>query len=868
TVIALTAGILIFSVGIIIGENLMDLASLGIAITIFFLLTVIAQHYHRIDIGANLLSFMITFILLPITFFSGGGINGGSPMWFIFCLLYVSMILTGGARRFFIVANVVTAGVCYYFAYKYPEAVSTHSPKAAYQDSFISLVLVGTLVSLMVAFQIRIYMEENKRAEKQRKEIEDLNAAQNRFFSSMSHEIRTPINTIIGLNEMILREDISEEVAEDAQNVSAAGKMLLSLINDILDMSKLESGQMELSPVTYDAAEMFSEVVSMLSIRAKEKNLAFTVDIDPSMPSKLYGDEVRIKQILINILTNAIKYTKEGSVTFAVQCEYDPDSKAKAHILYEISDTGIGIRKESMPYLFTAFRRADEQLNRNIEGTGLGLSIVKQLVDLMGGNVTVNSVYTRGTKFVIELPQEIIDERPIGILTFGKRHITNERANYRQSFEAPDAKILVVDDTATNLLVVKKLLRETLVSVDTAESGAEALEKTLGESYHLIFMDHMMPEMDGVECLHLLREQTGGFCRNAKVVALTANAGSEVQTFYEKEGFDGYLVKPVTGEALERETFRLLPKELVHATSSKEQIVQESELWMMDHIQRRSIAVTTESVADLPRALIDRYHISILPHKVVTKNGIFRDGIEIETLSLLRYMADRNHVVTTSPPSPEEYELFFADVLGGANNIIHLSLSEKIQNSGYPLAIEAAGAFDNVTVIDTGHVSSGQGLFVIEACRMAAEGHTPAEIIAQMAEMKTKVHTSFIVDSLDQLARAKQVDGWIAGISKAFPLHPILIMKNGKMTLGNIYLGAREETWKKYIYDEFHGDIARIDRRLLFITYVGLSQAELAWIQTTVLAIITFDEIICQPASPAIAVNCGAGTFGLLYKEL
>ena len=334
----------------------------------------------------------------------------------------------------------------------------------------------------------------------------------------MSHEIRTPINTIIGLNEMIMREKVSDEVAEDAANIRAASNMLLHIINDILDMSKISSGQMKLTPVSYHPGNMLSDIVGMLWMRAKEKGLEFHVEISPDIPAELFGDEVRIKQILINLLNNAIKYTKKGSVTLSIQNNGITDGVAD--IMYSVTDTGMGIRKESIPYLFTAFKRVDEEQNRYIEGTGLGLSIVKELTELMGGVVTVNSVYTQGSTFVVEIPQKVTDFATIGKIDLEKKQLTNTSGEYRSSFEAPEAKVLVVDDNESNLLVVTKLLRETLVNVDTAQSGAAALELTQEKEYDVILMDHLMPEMDGIECFIRSRNRSEGSARSPRLSLL------------------------------------------------------------------------------------------------------------------------------------------------------------------------------------------------------------------------------------------------------------------------------------------------------------------------------------------------------------
>ncbi len=699
--------------------------------------------------------------------------------------------------------------------------------------------------------------------EEQRIEIEELNRAQNRFFSSMSHEIRTPINTIIGLNEMILREKVSDEVAEDAANVRAASNMLLHLINDILDMSKISSGQMKLTPAAYRPGDMLSEIVGMLWMRAREKGLEFHVEVAPDIPSELYGDEVRIKQILINVLNNAIKYTKKGSVTLSIQCNGITDGTAD--IVYSVTDTGMGIRKESMPHLFTAFKRVDEEANRFIEGTGLGLSIVKQLTELMGGTVSVNSIYTQGSTFVIAIPQKVTDYAQIGNINLEEKHKSNMSGNYNCTFEAPEARVLAVDDNESNLMVIKKLLRDTKVIVDTADSGERALEMTLENTYDVIFMDHLMPEMDGIETFRRLRNQVGGVSKESKVIALTANAGSDMRKLYSDEGFDGYIVKPVNAGELEAEVMRLLPKEKVTFTGTDSDILVNSMMWMDDRRKKRAIAITTESVADIPHKLLEKYNIAVIPHKVETKSGIFADGNEIDSDGLLDYMSD-NTFVKTHAPTVKEHENFFAKALAGANNIIHLTVSTKVNHSGYENALEGAAAFDNVTVFDTRHLSSGQGILVIEACRLAAEGLSVNEIIGRLTFMRNYVHTNFITDNLDYLARQKQVGPKLAMVFKAIMCHPVLNMRNGRMSAKEFYFGVKNKAWKKYI-SSCLANVSDIDLSALYITYVGLTKKEIDYIVETVESKAHFENVFITKASPAIGVNCGPGTFGLLYKR-
>ncbi len=737
---------------------------------------------------------------------------------------------------------------------------------AAFNESNLADFLLFIGVQLIVGstiycFKYTMYKRiiEGK---SQQEEIRQLNQAQNRFFSNMSHEIRTPINTIIGLNEMILRQNASDEINEDAENIRSASKMLLHLINDILDMSKIESGQMKLNYAPYHTGDMLSDIVGMLWIRAKDKNLDFKVDVSPELPAELYGDEVRIKQVLINVLNNAIKYTSEGAVTLSIQCVRD--GEGNANVVYAVNDTGMGIKKESIPYLFTAFKRVDEDKNRYIEGTGLGLSIVKQFVDLMNGKISVNSVYTKGSTFIIEIPQKIINDDYIGEFDAEKRHKDKEGYKYVESFEAPKAKVLVVDDTEANLMVVTKLLKETKVMIHTATSGEEALRMTLEEAYHVILMDHKMPGMDGIECMHAIRKQQGGLSREAKVIALTANGGSEAEALYDREGFDGYLMKPVTGVELEAALYRQLPAKLVNVTGMAERKDDESIAWISSHKKKVAVKITTESVADVPRALVDKYDIAVLPHMVRTDDGLFKDGLEIETGGLLTYMKNEDAYVETVPPTVEEHENFFSKQLDYANNIIHVSISSKVEHSGCIMSMAAADNFDNVTVVDSGHLSSGQGHIVVEAARLAQEGYSAQEIAERLKVMKDHVYTSFIVDSLDFLRRQGQVSSRVANIAKAFMVHPVLSLKKGVMGVSKVYFGSRSRAVDKYIAHAFKVP-GVIDQRILFITYVGMTTKELEEVQNKVEELYQFKEVYFQKASPAIAANSGPGTFGLLF---
>ena len=856
----LAAGI---AVSAISEKSRINVITLCIAFLIFAGIAWYAIHYHKIHTGAVIIAAIIIYFLAPFNFVTAGGIHGGAPIWFLLGVMYVCLVVQGKIRYVFLISSFVIVLACYYAAYRYPSMIGQNTLEMVYADSLISLIVVAGLTCSMILFQNAIYRSENEIAQKQKKEIEELNRSQNRFFSSMSHEIRTPINTIIGLNEMILREDVSEEVAADAKSIQGAGKMLLTLINDILDMSKIESGRMDIVPVTYDVGAMLSDIVNMIWIRAKDKGLAFHIDVDQAMPAQLFGDEVRIKQILINLLNNAVKYTQEGSVTLSIQCK--TVEQGLAQVSYSVTDTGMGMRKESIPHLFSAFKRVDEEKNRYIEGTGLGLSIVKQLVGLMGGEIAVNSVYTKGSTFVVTLPQEIVSEDEIGELDLEARHATNAREHYKQSFEAPKAHILIVDDNETNLMVEEKLLRGTKVQVETAASGAECLKKTLQNRYDVILMDHLMPEMDGIECLHAIRTQTGGLNQSIPIVILTANAGGENQALYRKEGFDGYLLKPVSGIQLETELLRHLPGELVHIMNAASS-AGITETPVLEHKKKTAVMISTDSVCDLPRHLVEKYQIAVMPYRIITEGGEFLDGVEAETDGVLSYIGERGKKVRSEEPAVADYEDFFADQLSGAQRIIHITMAQKV-SKGYANALEASKTFDNVMVVDSGHLSSGMGLMVLRAAEYAAAGMTADLLVAKMNGMKQCVNTSFIVDRTEYLVRSGRLSSKINTVCKAFLLHPVLTLKNSGMKVGAIRMGTRNHVWKKYITSTLR-TAREIDTNTLFITHAGLTKEELTEIEEQVRSKVSFKNVIHQKASPAISTNCGPGTFGLLFMML
>ena len=383
---------------------------------------------------------------------------------------------------------------------------------------------------------------------KEEKELADrANRAKSTFLASMSHEIRTPIHAVVGMSEMILRESKEDAILSYAGDIHSAAGSLLSIVNGILDFSKIESGRMEILPVSYQLSSLIHDIYLLIADRAEKKNLMLQVHVDESLPSTLYGDDIRLKQIVTNLLTNAVKYTESGSVTLDITGTVQNET---CELLVQVKDTGIGIREEDIQKLFQAFERIEEKRNRTIEGTGLGINITQQLLILMGSTLHVESVYGEGSCFSFRLKQKVIQREPIGNL---EERLQNEKRQevHRAGFRAPDVQVLVTDDIEMNRRVFRGLLKQTDILVAEAASGQESLTKAREEKYDLIFMDNMMPDMDGIETMQRLRADVWGKNTKTPIIMLTANAIAGAKEEYERAGFDGYLSKPIDPKKLE-----------------------------------------------------------------------------------------------------------------------------------------------------------------------------------------------------------------------------------------------------------------------------------------------------------------------------
>ena len=444
--------------------------------------------------------------------------------------------------------------------------------ESAYGSSIsnsIILVLIFGISILSVVNLIRISMTWQEKTNKMLKAAADeatrADEAKSRFLAQMSHEIRTPINAVLGMDEMILRESDEDEVRGYAMDIQSAGHSLLSIINDILDLSKIESGKLSIVTVDYELAGMLRDLINLIGFRAKDKGLDFKVEVDKDLPSFMHGDDVRIKQVITNILTNAVKYTERGTIWFRVSGE-KADGVEKLKV--EVEDTGIGIKEEDLSKLFSEFDRIDEEKNRKIEGTGLGMSITRNLLELMGTHLEVESVYGRGSKFFFTIDQKIVDETPIG--DFDAKCVKELNSfSYNESFYAPRAQVLTIDDNEINIRVFKSLLKKTGVQITGATSGAEGIRLCEENKYDIIFIDHMMPDMDGIDTLTNMRADEKCINNETPTYILTANVVVGAKDMYMEKGFTGYLTKPINSERLESVIREAVPEEL-YETAPKE----------------------------------------------------------------------------------------------------------------------------------------------------------------------------------------------------------------------------------------------------------------------------------------------------------
>lgn len=861
--IILVVGVVAVGLAILQGLTLFNSDSLmlvyGIMFVAFVSALVLTFKYRNIDLSSTILGVALIVVALPEIFLKGGGLASGSGLWMCLGIVYIFIMFSGKKLAFFLILTMIVDIGCYVISYMYPEQVmELATPFEKHFDSAFAVIMVGLTIGIIMKFQLKVFEKERHLTQEQKKELEVVGKSKDAFFASMSHEIRTPINSIIGLNELILRQNPSDEIQDYAKNIQNASKMLLSLVNDILDLSQLEINKMELVEAEYNVGQVLHEVLDMMQVRMEEKKLKFIVQVDKNIPSKLIGDERRIKQVLLNILSNAVKYTEEGSVTFS--CRYEQTDEDNILLRVSVADTGVGIRKESLEHLFDVFHRVNTDKNQKIEGSGLGLSITKHLLDLMDGEITVDSIYTQGSEFTVVFPQQIVDETPIGEFTALVQE-NKVSTYYSRSFEAPEARILVVDDDDLNLIIITKLLQDTKMSIDTASSADECLRKTSKRYYNLILMDYMMPGMNGGELLREVRKQENGLCKDADVILLSANILADKQTEYQQMGFDGLLEKPVDALRLEAEVLKHIPDEMIEY--QRDMMTGNKGEYFVSRLskRRKKVYVTSDGVCDLTPELLEKYDIKLIDLYIKTEQGRFRDTKEIDIHNLSRYLSDENTTAFSLSPTVEDYERFFADTLMEADNVIYISMAS---GSGHccEYAAEAAKGFAHVHIVDSGNISCGQGLVVLHAAKLASEGATVQEILNEVVAMKSKVKASYILPSTRIFYQKGFTDRITAKICDVFKLHPILGAYKNKITVVGVRVGKLEKVWKNFI--RFHlRNSSRINDQVIFVVHAGCTVRQQEMILEEINRNMKFKQVIFTQASSASVCNAGLDSIGL-----
>lgn len=524
--------------------------NLGIAVLSFVLL------FYAYKSGRYQFCYVVTIIMIflmmfPYLFFKSGGYKGGMVSFYIFGILFTVFMLEGKVMFFTAFMEMVVYITTIMIAYQNPQMVVWFSSeKEVVMDLLIGFCASSISVAAVMYLHFRMYNKQQEILEEARIEAQSANKAKSAFLANMSHEIRTPINVMLGMNEMILRESESKEIRQYAKSIERSGSYLISLINNILDISRIESGKMEIEEGKYELRQLLDEVMLIAEKQAEQKSLKMNLIFDKTLPAYLIGDVIHIKQILLNLINNAVKYTKEGQIDIKVS-----KNEEETKLIFEVKDTGIGIKEENLPVLFDAFMRVDSKKNKKIKGTGLGLAIAKQLAEQMDGMIWVESVYGKGSSFFVQLPMKKVSDGKISNVEWKE---TDERK--RRSFVAPQAKILIVDDNPENLMVTRSLLKRTAVFVDTAASGEECVHKVRQNVYDLILLDYMMPQMDGIDTIRELKKDVQF---HIPVIALTADVTKGIEQTFLREGFCAYLSKPVMWSKLEDLLMKYLRDDLV-----------------------------------------------------------------------------------------------------------------------------------------------------------------------------------------------------------------------------------------------------------------------------------------------------------------
>lgn len=832
--------------------------------TIFIIPWAISYVVQRggVEIPIAAVTLWMNLVVFPMVFFCCGGVQSGSNCWIAMGIIYIFLVYRGKPMIVLLLLTGAVDVACYVVAYFKPEYVRPlGSELSVYVDSAFGMIAVGVTAGMIFAFRRAGYSKESAMAMRQRNEIDRINASRERFYANFSHEIRNPINAIVGLNELNLRISSDDQVTKNSQAIARSGKLLLSIVNDIMDLSQIENHSMQLTIAPFNSSSVFTELMEMISKRASDKGLSLTLQSDPELPKILVGDERRIVQIVLNLLTNAVKYTEKGGITVRVMSDKIGNNRVRVKI--SVSDTGIGIEKKNIAHLFETYSQFDRDSNGNIEGNGLGLPIAYELTSLMGGELTVDSVYGRGSTFTADLTLGFEGDEVIGGSTY--EDISSESgtpSSYDRSFEASRAKILVVDDDAQNRSIIRGLLKDTKVEVTEAGSGEEALKLTARDEYHVILIDYLMPGMTGTEVLEAIRIQSGGKCRDSSIIALTgANLDGRMHNnvLYD---FDMVLTKPVEYSVLENAIADSLPEELIEYRADNKQAAASFTTIMAK--RKRRIRITTESICDIPEDLIRKHDIGIMYLYIKTAKGRFKDTVEIDSSDLMGKLTESKREIVPDGATVKEYEDFFRKELESSEEIIHLSFSSKMGES-CKRAMEAAKSFSHVHVIDSGLISSGLGLMAIIASGWALSDRSVDSICEDIRKLGKNIELCFLLPSAAIYAEYGRIAKKRSELYDALNIHPAISISGGKLSQVRAYRGDMDKVISKHIKTTL-ALAGRMDRRVpVIVTHVGLSPRSQNNILREMKRTIPENMLVMTKSSVSSAGNIGRGAVGIAF---
>ena len=549
---AFAGGLISLLITFLLGVGAFGVFSVAATIALVGISLWVSNKKKRPQLAAILTITGVNMILFPLMYFYSGGMRSGMPIWLVLGLIFSWLLLKGKICFLMYFLNALAAVGCILIELTYPELIrELDSDTIMATDIVQSMLVVTCIFGIIFKYQTRIY-------ERQRNQLVKANETKNEFLANMSHEIRTPIHAILGYNEMIMKETRESNTTEYSLNVQAAGRTLLSLVNNILDFTNIDNGNLTLADEPYSTLSLLQDVLIYAENSAKKKGLELKCVVDEMIPQVLSGDAIRLTQILDNLISNAVKYTKEGYVE--VRIDWETSSENTGVLGVRITDTGIGMTPEDVKKISESFIRFDNRQTRSIQGIGLGLTIVTRLLYQMQSNLEIESEHDKGSTFSFRLRQKIVDSAPIGKIESGTGLLISVPLPTDEMFVAPEAKILAVDDSETNLDLFKGVLRDTGVQIDTAENGAEALKLLRKNRYHMVFLDHMMPVMDGMEALQKIKEEK--LCPDVPIVVLTANAVAGAKEYYLQAGFDEYMTKPIVSRYLLSVVRKYLPIEV------------------------------------------------------------------------------------------------------------------------------------------------------------------------------------------------------------------------------------------------------------------------------------------------------------------